>query len=39
MQNIAKYKNNDVNGVFVVECTHHVLFELSGMVDLQKGEQ
>jgi hypothetical protein len=38
MQNIAKFKNTEVSGVFAVQCTHHVLFEPSGMVDLQKGE-
>jgi hypothetical protein len=39
MQNITKFKNNDVSGVFAVECARHVLFEPSGMVDLQKGER
>jgi len=39
MQNVIKFKNNDVSGVFAVECARHVLFEPSGMVDLQKGER
>ena len=39
MQNIAKFKNTEVSGVFAVQCTRHVLFEPSGMVDLQKGER
>ena len=38
MQKITKFKNNDVSGVFAVECACHILFEPSGMVDLQKGE-
>lgn len=39
MQNIAKFQNNDVSGVFAVQCARHQFFEPGGMVDLQKGER
>ena len=39
MQNIAKFKNNDVSGVFAILCARHGFFEAQGMVDLQKGER
>lgn len=39
MQNVAKFKNKDVSGVFAVQCARHQFFEPSGMVDLQKGER
>ena len=39
MQNIMKFKNKDVSGVFAIQCTCHQFFEPVGMVDLQKGEQ
>jgi hypothetical protein len=38
MQNIVKFKNKDITGIFAVQCAHHKLFEPGGMVDLQKGE-
>jgi hypothetical protein len=39
MQNIIKFKNNDVSGVFAILCARHGFFEAQGMVDLQKGER
>jgi hypothetical protein len=39
MQNISKFKNKDVSGVFAVQCARHQMFEAGGMVDLQKGER
>jgi hypothetical protein len=39
MQNVAKFKNKDVTGVFAVQCARHQFFEPGGMVDLQKGER
>jgi hypothetical protein len=38
-QNIAKFKNNDVSGVFAILCARHGFFQPQGMVDLQKGER
>ena len=38
MQNITKFKNNDVSGIFAILCAHHRFFEAQGMVDLQKGK-
>jgi hypothetical protein len=39
MQNVSKFKNNDVSGVFGIQCARHGIFEPQGMVDLQKGER
>ena len=39
MQNIMKFKNKDMSGVFAVQCARHQFFEPAGMVDLQKGKR
>lgn len=39
MQNVAKFKNKDVNGVYAVQCARHQFFEAGGMVDLALGEK